>query len=105
MVSVGFARGTASKPSMKFSEHDLTGLLKPGFNIAVLNDWTGSLESFRNFNTHTRRSPDIPNMVKFLNNLPVDRMVAGIVIGDCFRGIEKNKQIHAALVSYFSGKV
>ena len=105
MVSVGFARGTSSKPSMKFSEHDLTGLLKPGFNIAVLNDWTGSLESFRNFNIHTRRSPDIPNMVKFLNNLPVDRLVAGIVVGDCFRGIEKNKQIHAALVSCFSGNV
>ena len=88
---------------MKIGQHDLTNLLKPGFNIIVLgNDWTGSVESVRTFNTHTRLSPDIPKMVKFLNNLPVDRIVAGLVVGDCFQGIERDGRIHAALVSQHS---
>ena len=88
---------------MKVGEHDLTRLLKPGFNIIVIgNDWTGSVESVRTFKTHIRRSPDIPKMVKFLNNLPVDRIVAGLVVGDGFKGIERDGQIHAALVSKLS---
>ena len=98
-VSVGYTRGTTVQPSMQFANTNLNHHLKPGLNIAILNSWSGKLEVFKNFNTHIEGSPQIEKMITFLNTLPTDRIVVGVVKGEAFQGIRYNPRAQMALVS------
>ncbi len=99
LVSVGYAKGPMKPPSLGFMSIDYAQYLKPGFNIAVLNEWTGSVELIGQFNTHDKNAPDVRKMEQFLNNLPVDRIVVGVVKGEAYKGIEQNKNLQRAMVN------
>lgn len=102
LASVGYTKGGTAPPFMRIHSTVFKRELGYGFNIAVINGWTGSLEIFRKFDTRTPGSPDIEKMTSFLNNLPVDRVVAGVVKGEAFKGMRDSAKLQAALVSIYS---
>lgn len=98
LASVGYAQGLEAPPFMQLERVFLQNELKAGFNIAVMSRWSGSIESIKNFNTQSDKSEDIEKMTSFLNTLPVDRIVTGVVKDEAFKGVENNPKLQAALV-------
>ena len=99
IVSSGFTKSSIAKTEIELQGKHLSSYLRPGFNIAVLSGWTGTLEAFRSFDTRSKANADVSKMVTFLNNLPVDRIVVGVVKGDGYSGIQNNADAQQALVS------
>eukprot|EP00795_Rhopilema_esculentum_P013795 gene13795-4724_t len=97
IVSSGFTKSSIATTEIELQGKHLSSDLRPGFNIAVLSGWTGTLEAVRSFDTRSKMNTDVSKMVAFLNNLPVDRIVVGVVKGDGYSGIQNNADAQQAL--------
>eukprot|EP00794_Sanderia_malayensis_P017699 gene17699-19467_t len=97
IVSVGGSVEKTKPAALRFMRTDFGKQIKDGFNIAVLNKWTGSAELFGNFNTRDKNAADVRKMEHFLNHLPVDRIIMGIVKGDAYNGLKHSQSLKKSL--------
>ena len=99
LVSPGTSKQSKTAASLSFLRSNYAKMLKPGFNIVVISYWTGAVESVGQFNTKSASSPDVKKMENFLNTLPVDRVVLGIVKGEAYNGVKNNAKLKKAMAS------
>ena len=98
IASLGYKRGKSVETYMQIGSQKVNEKqLKEGFNFAIVDEWSGRLETLRSFNTHNKKV--VKQMESFLNKLPTDRMVVGVVKGEAFQGIQDNVNAQIAVVS------
>ena len=102
IASTGYKKGKSVESYIEIGRTKFPDRqLRPGFNFVVVDNWSGSFEIMRSFDTHKRGSPDIKKMTSFLNTLPTDRIVVGVVKGEAFQGLRTNFNALLSIVSFF----
>ena len=100
IASVGYKKGKSIESYIEIGSTKFTDKqMSTGFNFVVVDSWSGSSEIMRSFNTHKRGLPDINKMKSFLDTLPTDRIVVGVVKGEAFQGIRTNYNALLSIVS------
>ena len=74
-----------------------------GFNIVTIDFETGDIEQRMHFDTYDKSKSDAKNMQSFLNKLPSNKIVLGVVKDEAHTSLHQSAK--KAIVSQFSYKL